>query len=100
MATRYLGRRVGSQATLSNAAMLGELTLASSVSPPANESGPMESTLHRMSSLARLVAGSNSLGFPLGVCASPCDHMTTKYRKCDRKSTQGHAAPLQMWAQW
>lgn len=54
---------MGSQATLSNAAMFGEFIFASSVTPPAKDSGPIESTLHRMSSLDSPTAGSNSLGF-------------------------------------
>ena len=44
-----------------NAAMFGELIFASSVIPPARESGPIGSTLHSISSLESPTAGSKSL---------------------------------------
>lgn len=46
-----LGMRVGSQATLEKADAWSELILASSDTPPENESGPTGSTLHNISSL-------------------------------------------------
>ena len=48
---QYLGRRVGTQATLAKAESSGELILASSTIPPDLDSGPTGSTLHRISSL-------------------------------------------------
>lgn len=42
---------VGSQATLANADAWRELILASSETPPDNDSGPTGSTLHKISSL-------------------------------------------------
>ena len=54
----YLGNKVGSQATLEKAETLGELMRASSVTPPDFESGPMVSTLHKMSSLQKASSGS------------------------------------------
>lgn len=50
---KYLGNKVGIQATFENADILGELIRASSDTPPDLDRGPTASTLHNISSLQK-----------------------------------------------